>query len=73
MPIKEQQFDSLSESLIRDEEARFDWLNSPNKEFYGMTPRELFKNDPDEAIALLRLLNCTGDECDLLTDNSEEE
>ena len=66
MPCREQIFDALTENLIHDEEKRFDWLNTPNKEFYGLTPHELFKNDPNEAIALLRLLNCGEDEDECL-------
>ncbi len=52
-----EEFDKLAESLIRDEEMRFDWLNEPNKEFYGLSPSKLFKTEPLEAIALLKLLN----------------
>ena len=79
MPIRELEFDALVQNLIPDEDMRYEWLNSPNKMFYTMTPHEMFKNDADEAIALLKLLSCTGEECGILADTirfkieSEEE
>jgi hypothetical protein len=66
MPLRELEFDALVSNLLPDEDMRYEWLNSPNKMFYTMTPHEMFHNDPDEAIALLKLLSCTGEECDIL-------